>query len=159
MNHGVFSNFLMFLVYYDVKDVFHDASDVLYATVFFIPVIHFVETLLGFFKDLCFYPGALGYFFSITVSTKFSNRVFFNGCVFCSVILMFRFIRVFYSLFLFVFLFVFSIRFFSFLRCIFVIYRGDLKRKKASGTRTCLRSNEKTITGECVSVCYSRICA
>lgn len=88
---------------------------------FFYSGYSFCINVLGFCIDLCFYPGAaLGYLFSITVSTKFSIRVFFNGCVFCSVIFMFRFIRVFYSLFLFVFLFVFSIRFFFYFCGVFL---------------------------------------
>lgn len=98
---------------------------------FFYPGYSFCTNISRIFYRSVFLSGCTWLFFSITVSTKFSIRVFFNGCVFCSVIFMFRFIRV----FLFVISIRFSIRFFYsffllFLRCIFVIYRGDLKRKK-----------------------------
>jgi len=107
---------------------FRGASDVLYFDTqqFSIPVIHNTSIHDVFDRSVCaFFLSRLsfGYLSQSLHQKKFSTRVFFYGCVLCSVIFfMFRFsIRSFWSFFLFVF---------SILRCIFVIYRGDLREKK-----------------------------
>jgi len=118
--------FLMFLVFLDVFFVVLLMFCISIRNNF-LSQLFIIQAFMMFLIDPCvlfFIQIKFRLSFSITTSKKkFSTRVFFYDCVLCSVIFfMFRFsIRSFWSFFLFVF---------SILRCVFVIYRGDLREKK-----------------------------
>jgi len=94
----------------------------------FLSRLFIIQAFMMFLIDPCvlFFVIQINFRLSFSITTSKNSVLaffFFYGCVLCSVIFfMFRFsIRSFWSFFLFVF---------SILRCIFVIYRGDLREKK-----------------------------
>lgn len=135
---------------------FRGASDVLYFDTqqFSIPVIHNTSIHDVFDRSVCaFFLSRLTFgYLSQSLHQKIQySRFFFLWLrsLFCD----FFYVSFFYSFFL----VVFSIRFFYFAVYFCNLQRRFERKKNTSGTRTCLRSNEKK-TSRGVCLLFSNLC-